>query len=83
MPFGITSALALFQRTMDQILIRLSDVQCYLDDILRTGANDEENMHNLDATLQRLDNFGFRVCKDKCEFLEYLGHVIDAVGSTP
>ncbi|XP_057692513.1 uncharacterized protein K02A2.6-like [Corythoichthys intestinalis] len=84
LPFGITSAPALFQRAMDQILSGLPGVQCYLDDILCTGANDEEHLRNLDAVLKRLRQYGLRVRKEKCEFLrpsvEYLGHVIDHEG---
>ncbi|XP_034561964.1 uncharacterized protein K02A2.6 [Notolabrus celidotus] len=84
LPFGITSAPALFQRAMDQVLSGLSGVQCYLDDILCTGANDEEHLSNLDATLQRLKEYGLRVRRGKCEFfqssVEYLGHVIDEKG---
>lgn len=84
LPFGITSAPALFQRAMDQILSGLPGVQCYLDDILCTGADDDEHLRNLDATLQRLKEYGLRIRKDKCEFfqssVEYLGHVIDAKG---
>lgn len=82
--FGITSAPALFQRAMDQILSGLPGVQCYLDYILFTGANEEDHLLNLDATLQQLKKYGLRVRKDKCEFfqssVEYLGHVIDATG---
>ncbi|KAL6455440.1 hypothetical protein MHYP_G00004880 [Metynnis hypsauchen] len=82
--FGITSAPSLFQRAMDQVLSGLSSVQCYLDDILVTGKTDEEHLSNLSATLQRLQDFGLRVRKDKCEFfkqsVEYLGHVIDSEG---
>ncbi|XP_039396848.1 uncharacterized protein K02A2.6-like, partial [Mauremys reevesii] len=84
LPFGITSAPALFQRAMDQILCGLSGVQCYLDDILVTGRNEEDHLKNLEATLQRLEEYGLRVCKDKCEFfkpsVEYLGHIIDSAG---
>ena len=84
LPFGITSAPALFQRAIDQILSGLPGVQCYLDDILCTGADDEEHLRNLDATLQRLEEYGLRVRKEKCDFfqssVEYLGHVIDANG---
>ncbi|XP_061151222.1 uncharacterized protein K02A2.6-like [Syngnathus typhle] len=84
LPFGITSAPALFQRAMDQILSGLPGVQCYLDDILCTGSTDDEHLRNLDATLQRLKDYGLRVRKDKCDFfkpsVEYLGHVIDAEG---
>lgn len=59
-------------------------MQCYLDDILCTGSDDEEHLHNLDAVLQKLEDYGLRVRKEKCEFfqssVEYLGHVIDARG---
>ncbi|CAM4425712.1 unnamed protein product [Lepidochelys kempii] len=57
-PFGITSAPTLFQRVMDQILCGLPGVQCYLDDILVTGRNEEDHLTNLDATLQRLEEYG-------------------------
>nr|XP_025043376.1 uncharacterized protein K02A2.6-like [Pelodiscus sinensis] len=84
LPFGITSAPALFQRAMDQILCGLPGVQCYLDDILVTGGNEEDHLKNLEATLQRLEEYGLRVRKDKCAFfqpsVEYLGHIIDATG---
>ena len=84
LPFGITSAPAVFQCAMDQILSGLSGVQCYLDDILVTGKTEEEHLKNLDATLQRLEEYGLRVRKSKCEFfqptVEYLGHVIDSEG---
>ncbi len=84
LPFGITSAPAVFQRAMGQILSGLSGVQCYLDDILVTGKTDEEHLTNLDATLKRLEDYGLRVRKSKCEFfqtsVEYLGYVIDSGG---
>jgi len=40
LPFGV----AIFQRTMDTILQGLSHVQCYIDDILVTGTDDEEHL---------------------------------------
>lgn len=84
LPFGITSAPALFQRAMDQILSGLSGVQCYLDDLLITGPDEQAHLRNLEATLKRLEDYGLKVRKDKCEFfrqsVEYLGHVIDSKG---
>ncbi|KAL0158779.1 hypothetical protein M9458_046855, partial [Cirrhinus mrigala] len=84
LPFGIASAPALFQRAMDQILSGLDEVQCYLDDLLITGKDDEDHLRNLSVTLQRLKEYGLQVKKDKCEFFqattEYLGHVIDSAG---
>ena len=57
---------------------------CYIDDILVTVINDLEHVSSLAAVLERLERHGFRMKKEKCEFLqpavEYLGHKIDAEG---
>ena len=50
LPFGVTSAPAVFQRAMDQVLSGLPGVQCYLDDILVTGKSEEEHLVNLENT---------------------------------
>ena len=52
MPYGISSAPAVFQRVMDTTLQGLSNVLCCLDDILVTGATDQEHIHNLEAVLK-------------------------------
>jgi len=84
MPFGISSAPAIFQRAMDNILQGLSNVLCYLDDILITGATDQEHIRNLEEVLKRLQDHGIKVQNSKCTFLgtsvEYLGHIIDDKG---
>lgn len=84
LPFGITSAPALFQRAVDRILSGLTGVQCYLDDLLITGKDEQEHLRYLEATLQRLQSLGLKVRKDKCAFfcpaVEYLGHVNDGSG---
>ena len=53
----------------------------YLDDILVTGATEQEHLANLTQVLQRLQDAGMRV---KCAFLvpsvAYLGHVISDEG---
>ena len=58
-------------------------VICYLDDILITG-NDKEHLYTLATVLQRLQQYGFHLKCEKCEFLqqlvEYLGHRIDSEG---
>ena len=61
LPFGIASAPALFQRTMDTILAGIPRVICYVDDILITGATVEEQLHNLEETLRRLQQEGITV----------------------
>lgn len=44
LPFGITSAPAIFQRAMDQVLLGLPNVHCYLDDILVTRWTEAEHL---------------------------------------
>ena len=59
----------------------------YLDDILVTGATEQEHLENLDTVLSRLETAGMRLKRNKCAFLlsavEYLGHKISAKGLQP
>ena len=84
LPFGITSAPAIFQKAMDSILQGLEHVICYLDDILITGTADEEHLQNLDTVLARLKEHGVRLKRGKCSIwkpsVDYLGHHVDAKG---
>lgn len=87
LPFGIASAPAVFQRTMDAILQGLDGVACYIDDILVTGKTDEEHLARLEEVLKRLHKHGVHVKRAKCQFLKshviFLGHRIDAQGIHP
>jgi len=82
--FGVASAPAIWQKTIDQVLQGIPGVQCYRDDILITGSTDEEHLSNLQQVLQRLAQFGLRAREAKCEFfiesVEYCGHIIDKKG---
>ena len=51
--FGISSAPAIFQKTMDVILQGIPHVCCYIDDILITGVNQQEHLQNLEEILCR------------------------------
>ncbi|XP_062575345.1 uncharacterized protein K02A2.6-like [Saccostrea cucullata] len=87
LPFGIASAPAIFQRTMDTILQGLDKVGYILDDILVTGVNDGEHKQILETTLQRLDNYGVKLQKSKCQFMqdqvEYFGFIVSKEGIKP
>ena len=82
--FGVASAPAIWQRTIEQILQGLPRVQCILDDMVITGRDDKEHLENLDKVLQRLEEFNVTVNKDKCRFfekeIEFCGHIIDKHG---
>ena len=84
LPFGVSSAPAIFQRSMDSILQGLPQVICYLDDILITGKSEGEHIKNLEEVLKRFKEHGITLKKDKCVFVqksvEYLGRVVDAQG---
>ena len=87
LPFGVSSAPAIFQRSMETLLAGLPQVANFIDDILVTGSTTEEHLANLGKVLAKLQSAGLRLNRDKCEFLQpkikYLGHVIDANGLHP
>ena len=87
LPFGISSAPSIFQRTIENILQDTAGVAVYIDDILITGKDDAEHLQNLDKVLSKLEEAGVRLKKDKCFFqlpsVEYLGHKVSAAGLQP
>ncbi|UYV65539.1 K02A2.6-like [Cordylochernes scorpioides] len=87
LPFGISSAPALFQKQMDILLKGIPMVFCALDNILITGKNDQDHLKNMKCVLQRIQEAGLKLRKDKCSFLapslEYLGHKIAKEGLQP
>ena len=82
LPFGISSAPGIFQRTMESLLYDIPRVIVYLDDILISGVSEEDHLKNLKLVLQRLQSAGLQLQRNKCTFLvpsiSYLGHSIDA-----
>ena len=84
LPFGVSLAPAIFQRTIEGILRGVPGVCVYLDDILITGT---DHLKNLEAVLTCLREAGMRLKRKKCAFMlervEYLGHQISAEGLQP
>ncbi|PIK53373.1 hypothetical protein BSL78_09735 [Apostichopus japonicus] len=87
LPFGIASAPALFQRTMESLLGDIPMCRPYLDDIIVSGKNPVDHLNNLNKVLDRIEKSGLRLQKSKCEFfkdlVEYLGHILNAQGLRP
>ncbi|XP_041473721.1 uncharacterized protein K02A2.6-like [Lytechinus variegatus] len=87
LPFGIASAPAMFQRTMESLLADIPMCKPYLDDIIISGKTDEDHLRNLEAVLSRLESNGLRLKKEKCELMkdsvDYLGHRLDKKGLRP
>ena len=84
LPFGISSAPAIFQRLMDTLLQGLPKVCVYLDDILVAGVDEADHLNNLTKVLDKLEEAGLMLNESKCVFasssIEYLGHIIDGQG---
>ncbi|UYV74967.1 K02A2.6-like [Cordylochernes scorpioides] len=72
---------------MDILLKGISMSFCALEDILITGKNDQDHLKNLECVLQRIQEAGLKLRKDKCSFLapllEYLSHKIAKEGLQP
>ena len=87
LPFGVSSAPAIFQRIMEGVLKGIPGVSIYLDDILITGKSEEQHLANLERVLKQLEVSDMRLKHDKCCFkmpeVTYLGHRIDKEGLHP
>lgn len=87
LPFGVASAPAIFQREMENLLRDCNGTIVYFDDILVTGATENDHCQNLEAVLKKLSEAGLKLKLAKCSLfqrsVEYLGHIIDAEGIHP
>ena len=87
LPFGLTCAPAVFQKIVEKVIQGIPGTANYLDDIIVTGTTEKEHLTNLQLTLSKLKESGFRLRMDKCKFfqdtVEYLGHIIDNQGIHP
>ena len=89
MPFGLSNAPAIFQRTMNKVLSGLIGVCCmvYIDDIVIYSTSINEHMRHLDQVFQRLRSAGLQLKPSKCSFLkteiELLGYTVSARGISP
>ena len=87
LPFGISLAPEVFQRTMENILGDIEGVECYMDDILVHADGMEEHDRRLDQAPNRLAQTGLKLNREKCEFrkeeISFLGHIVSKDGVKP
>lgn len=68
MPFGISSAPEVFHRAMEHIIEGIEGVRVYVDDIVLWGSTIEQHNKRLMDVLQRVQKYGLKLNKDKCQF---------------
>jgi hypothetical protein len=87
LPFGVKTAPAIFQQVIDAMITGLPGTAAYLDDIILMGRSTEELQSRIVAVLQRIQEYGFRLRSDKCQFflqsIKYLGFIFDSDGRHP
>ena len=84
LPFGISSAPEIFQRTMSKVLEGSEGTLCQVDDVLIHGVDQSEHDGRVRAVLHRLQETGMTL-NDKCEFsrssIRFIAHIIDSSGT--
>lgn len=89
MPFGLKNSPSTFQRLMNNVLMGLQGLKCfvYLDDIVIYGNSLQDHNNKLREVFYRLAQHNLKLQPDKCEFLKtevmYLGHLITQDGVKP
>ena len=87
LPFGVSSAPGIFQRTVENLLQGIPHVVVRIDDILVSGKDELNHRANLEKVLSRLSSAGLRLRLDKCLFMQssvtYCGYVITGDGIQP
>ena len=86
-PFGINSIQEVYQKRTSQLFDDLEVVETYIDDILVWGRSQEEHDTRLKNALNRCEQIGLTLNKDKCVInsssLTYIGHELSSEGVKP
>ena len=81
LPFGLTNAVAVFQRVMQDIIRKhqLNQTYAYLDDVIICGTDQAEHDRNVTSFLDVAKSMNISLNPDKCEFsktsISYLGYL--------
>ncbi|XP_041367093.1 uncharacterized protein K02A2.6-like [Gigantopelta aegis] len=80
--FGVNAAAEIFQNAITEILSNITGAQNFSDDIIVHGKTQSEHDISLRATLQKLEESGAKVNREKCVFstneMTFFGHVFGA-----
>jgi len=68
--YGVASAPAIWQRTIENILQGIPGVAVFLDDIRIAGKDTEQHLERLESVLKQLSEYNIRINLDKCAFLK-------------
>ncbi|XP_018396948.1 PREDICTED: uncharacterized protein K02A2.6-like [Cyphomyrmex costatus] len=84
---GVKTAPGIFQELMTTMLAGLNGAFAFIDDIIIGGINKSEHDKLLFDVLERIQDYGFKLRIEKCEFARpsilFCGHIIDAQGVKP
>ena len=84
MPFGISPAPEIWQKTACEIFEGLEGVDVYMDDVLVWGETLSEHNMRLRRVLERADKQGLKLKRDKAKValteVNYVGHILSAEG---
>ncbi|KAL0098925.1 hypothetical protein PUN28_020833 [Cardiocondyla obscurior] len=82
--YGIASAPAIWQRTIENILQDIPGTAVFLDDIVITGENEQVHLQRLQSVMQKLHSHNIRINMDKSKFLmneiQYCGFTLRKEG---
>ena len=87
LPFGISSAPEVYQRTMEEIFQDIQGCEVIVDDLLVWGTTEEEHDQNLIKVLERAREVNLKLNKKKTRIrvkeVTYIGHTLTADGLKP
>ncbi len=87
LPFGLSNAVAFFQRSMENILDGLTNSKAYLDDVMTHSRTFKEHLVHLELVFKRLDEANLKIKPSKCLFVaretKFLGFDISIAGIKP
>ena len=81
-PFGLSQVPAYFQLLRDKVLMGCCKFMMgYLDDIIIFSSNGVDNLQHIEEIFNRLEHFGLKMKKEKCDFFKKTYSILGALNS--